>query len=360
MDTILSFILNECPSKLPGFLLEIARNPTRAMFIKNDALLFISQNCKWIQPPCPPIFVSIMQGIGMSIGPIGIIASYAYTPVGEQVKDILSLITSNEQSVLYPIIQRFDHLANNATCFIHERTTNMSSQDKILSLCMFANERININIEEREMRGTILCLGQLSLRPRVDGDCCSWSSVAGITSGIVTGESSKKLSTCGNAMTFLVDMIESMPEDIKDEIATGTSASGVCDEKNESTFSRILTIALAGEMLHPRRSVGDQIIWIKDNFNSLNEIQEMMKELEKKCIEEKKLYLRSLRLFIRHKIMEAVYESDRHPLFPALKCALCDKEAFMKCPCNTVRYCSSKCQSANWRRHKNKCKIPHI
>jgi hypothetical protein len=339
---------------------EIARNPARARVIEKDAHRFVGQNCKWVQPPCPPTLVAIMQDMGLSMGPIGIIASYVYEPVERQLKDIFGQITSDDQAVLPPIVRRFDQLVNRATCFIPERMTNMNSRDRLLSLCMFANERLHIATDEKKMRGTILCLGQLALRPQVKGDCCSWASIAGRNSDIVTGESSNNLRTCSNAMRFLTEMTESMPDNIKDSIATGKPLGGNDDnddeEKKDSAFDRLLTLALLGEMIQPRREVLEQITWIKDTFKSLNEIQDRMNELEKACNEEKNLYLQSLRLFIRHKIMEAMYESERHPLFPVLKCALCDREAFMTCPCKTVRYCSRECQSANWRRHKKTCK----
>jgi hypothetical protein len=360
MNILLTVLGDECPSNLTSVLEEIARNPARAMAIEKDAHRFVRQNCKWVQPPCPPTLVAIMQDRGLSMGPIGIIASYAYEPVERQVKDIFGQITSDDQTVLPPIVRRFNQLVNRATCFIPERMTNMNLQDKILSLCMFANERLHIATDEKKMRGTILCLGQLALRHHANGDCCSWASVAGRNSDIVTGESSNNLRTCSIAMRFLTDMTESMPDDIKDSIATGKPLGGKDDNddevKKDSAFDRLLTLALLDEMAQSRREVLVHITWIKDNFKSMAEIQDMMNELETACIEEKKMYLRSLRLFIRHKIMEAMYESERHPLFPVLKCALCDREAFMTCPCKTVRYCSRECQSADWRRHKKTCK----
>lgn len=356
MDILLSLVIeDECTSKLTSLLKEIAENPEMAKAVEKDAHRFVRQNCRWIQSPCPPILVATLQDRGLSMGPIGIIASYAYEPVKKQVKNIFGQITTDDNAVMNRVLPIFNRLVQNATCFIPERTTNMHPRDKLLSLCMFANEMLHITPEEKKLRGTIVSLGLLSLRPRVKGDCCAWVSVAGRNSDIVIGESSKNLRTCSNALRFLTEMMETMPNDIKDSVATGKPLDDKDDEKS-TAFDSVLTLALVCEMANPRSSVLEQIMWIKYNFKSLRDIQDRMNELEKACSEEKKLYIRSLRLFIRHKIMDAVYASGHHPLFPALKCSLCDKAAFMTCPCKTVRYCSRECQRANWRRHKKTCK----
>ena len=351
---IAPLLREECPSKLTSTLKEIERNPSRASTIKKDAKRFVRRYGKWVQPPCPPALVSIMQYIGLSKGPIGIIASYMYEPLEIQVKDIFDQIASDDTAVMPPIISRFNQLVNNATCFTPERIIETDPMDKLLSLCMFTNERIHIAVDEKKIRGTILCLGLFSLRPYEKGDCCSWASVAGIHSDIVKGESSIDLYACSNAMGFLIEMTDQMPEDVKEAIATGKAIYN--DENNDSAFDRFLNIALLSELANPRPYIINQIMWIMDNFKNMNEIQDRINELEDVCKEEKRLYLNSLRRFIRHKIMEAVYESDRYPLFPMLNCELCDREAFTVCSCGTVRYCSRECQSANWGRHQKTCK----
>lgn len=248
----------ECESRLGFHIKELGKNPKIANTIEKNAQQFIKQYCLWIQTPCPSVLFNTLQECGFYAGPIEIVASYTYDPVEKQVKDIFRLIDVNyEYTPLNIILSRFNQLVLESTCFNFKQMEMMSPQDRLLSLCMFVNEKISIDLDEKYLRGRILCLGQLAVRSWMKGDCCSWACVAGINSDVYV---------------------------------------------------------------------------------------------------EKDMQISGLRWFIRHKLMEAVYASDRYQLFPPLKCALCDNDAHMICLCNTVRYCSRECQRANWKRHGPKCR----
>lgn len=350
MDNLIYY---NCPSKLTSFLKHIEKNPVRFRALERDARRFVVEHCEWVQDPLPPLLVKVLTLCGLSRGPIGIVASYAYAPVSSQVKDIFGQITSDDNTEIHDVLPTFTQMCQRATCFIPQRIPQ-NTQKQLLSLCMYANEKFDIGLEEKNLRGTITTLGLFSARSRQRGDCCVYATVAGRSSDIVAGEASKNLRVMQNALRFLTSMEKAMP--VLD--ALGANASSDPDNgKEPSKFKELLTLTLVGEMSHsmPSRSVLEQIQYIEKNFNSIRELQDKINETEAKCNEEKKLHVRALRMFIRSSLMSVVHSSDMFPRFVPYTCALCKDEAYFACPCKTVKYCSVKCQEVHWRRHMKKC-----
>ena len=341
-------------SKLADTVYDITHNPSKERVVKLDTIRFTKKVCTWIHSPCPASFVNIFQCINIPKCIIDIIATYIYDSIRTQIINIFNECVSKGDVSIIRVIPEFNRMFNVATCFDHKKLTHMTSRDKILSLCMYVNEMLPIGLEERKLRGTIISLGQMTLRENCVGDCCTWSSVGGLSSLKVVGKSNETFNTYANAVQLIAETTDTLTQDYKDYMINEIKDN----PDGPSIFRRILAIARAEEMTYtlPHDGILNLITLIDKNFTCLKEIQDKMIDLEEGYEKEKKEHIMSLKLFTRHKIMEAMYTSDKQPMFSDFICGLCKSEAFMTCPCKTVRYCSSKCQSAHWCRHKKKCK----
>lgn len=341
MNILIGYVVNnsECPSKLTELLQEIEKNPARAHIIERDAHRFVDEKCGWIQHPCPPMVVDILLNLNIPKGPIGIITEFMYHSKDAQIKSIIRTCKTNyeKRGKELEIFTLFNEQIEQATCFIPEKMPH-DPLVRMLSLMMYANEKININIDECELRGTIAMLGITAIRRPRQGDCCTYSTVGEPSSCNITGDANKNLATMKNALLYFTSMEKKL-------------------ENKNLDFKNMLATVLQKEISRevPFADIIEQICYVDENFNSVDEIRLKFDETKEQCEQEKRLHVRALRMFIRDRLMKEIYLEAKYPRFAKHVCALCEKEAYMTCPCKTTRYCSTECQKIHWRRHRKKC-----
>ena len=308
MDILIARVLiPECPGVLEDLVKSMKENPEIAKAVEDDAQRFVNQYCRWIRSPCPQVLFDTLQNGGLYKDIINIVASYSDT-VHEQLTNIFGNIPSDYNTTLDDVMPRFNQAVEESTCFIPDLMERIHPQDRLLHMCIYLNEMVPISLDEKELRGTILCLGRLAVQPSMEGDCCLWASVAGKDSTRLVGESYKNFTACTNALMFISCNKERLTEDTeyKDE------------EDGEVMFKHIIDKALEEECkyLSPRLDIIEQIMWIREKFKSVEEIQAMLNNLNDKYEEEEAAHIQLMRIFIRYSIMNAVYNSDEYPLFP--------------------------------------------
>lgn len=359
---------HECLGELHEF---IRRNATTmsAHIVKDDTNRFIEQHCMWINVECPDYLEHILSACGIPTGPVYTVASFLYKSVERKVMDILIEIGCDDTVAIETVLKKFDNIITADPCYVQSKTRRIDIRDRLLSLCVYANEKINIPLCLNDVRGTIITIGQLLLRPRVECDHCSWMTMTGPESTHVHGEAADIYNICTNTIVFMNNMIDEYIHNdhqvghIINSIETGEPVHSLYDEgdadteKNLFVFDMLMRTAINAELAHshPRDRMLNQIYWARTNFDSLNAVNRKICDIDDQHRKEINEHIEYLRLFTRHTIMEAIYKSDIYPTYHILKCSMCNKKAYRACPCKSVRYCTSECQRAHWKRHGKTC-----
>jgi hypothetical protein len=347
----------------PGTLLHCMKtNNKKENAIKRDTQRFIREKCVWKHSPTPADLIAAMIGTPFTIGIIGIISSYMYPSVYEQVRNVFGQIESNWNTGLGYVMPKYIRAIDESTFAIPEMMSNIPVYDRLLSLCMFTNEKIDIDLGEKGLRGTLMSLGVLSVGNQTNGLCCMWESVGGQHSDRVSGDSISTINRCVYALNIMAHIINNLPDHMKDSVISGTplyardADDNISDEIITDMFERTIVLMIEREVnTYARTKFINFYMWIKKNFKSVTDITKMITEVEKKYKKEEAIHIKKLQLFIRHNIMNAIYESPMYPTYPMLVCALCNIGTTKLCDCNLVRYCSKECQTVHRIEHRKQC-----
>ena len=329
----------ECKSRLLDLLSIIEKNNLMKELNESDAKRFVVNNCRWIINDNPLNTVLCLEKKGLSDGPIGKIMEFAYPRVDETLKGIIRMVGNNYHDSSDFAMTNFepDHPCFNSSEY------SLGTDDQYLAICMYLNEKVHIPLYESNLRGNILITGIRSLRNLTSDDCCRYESVSDMVSSRVPGDAYAR---------YLV------LENIYTEMKHAEGSVGSENIYIPITFLELSMNCQAVRNVPPFDDGGivfDGWDYVRENYSSMSEFNCALTDMKMEFVESEKKRESQLRASIRHYLMMGIYNSNRYPDYVKHRCEVCARTTSKSCPCNMARYCSVKCQSVAYSKHRKVC-----